>query len=177
MAATLPPNQLPGFRLMSGDDWNQMEAYIQAVVAGTVAGIYTGTFDGVLGGTAPAAASVTTLLASGLVTLSAGLKGNAVNAITAFAGGGQASATALTGLINNVTVVATAADSVKLPASAAGLMVLVTNSDAADSMQVFGAGTDTINDVATATGVAQAAGKTALYICPVAGKWYRLLSA
>jgi hypothetical protein len=76
-----------------------------------------------------------------------------------------------------VATVGTAADSVKLPVSVAGMVVQLVNDDAANSMQVFGSGTDTINDVATATGVAQAAGKAATYSCPVAGKWYRNLSA
>jgi hypothetical protein len=101
--------------------------------------------------------------------------------ITAFAGGGQSSATALTTITNEVTAVATAADSVKLPApSKVGQIVVVTNAHASNSMQVFGAGTDTINGVATGTGVAQAAGKTALYVAVTTGtaaKWYRLLSA
>ena len=48
---------------------------------------------------------------------------------------------------------------------APGLRVLVRNS-AANSMQVFGAGTDTINAVATATGVAQAATTSALSLTP-----------
>lgn len=51
------------------------------------------------------------------------------------------------------------------------------NSAAANSMQVFGSGTDTINDVVTATGVAQAAGKGAWYVDVAAGKWYRSLGA
>jgi hypothetical protein len=36
-------------------------------------------------------------------------------------------------------------------------------------MQVFGSGTDTINGVATATGVAQAAGKTGIYVATTTG--------
>lgn len=106
--------------------------------------------------------------------------GGATDAVTAFAGGGQTSATQLTGVAANVTVVATAADSVKLPLAQAGMFFALTNQDAADSMQVFGAGTDTINGVATATGVAQAAGKSALYFATTsapAGKWFRILSA
>ena len=126
------------------------------------------TASGTLGVTG--ASTLSTLTLSGLLTASA------ADGITAFAGGGQASATALTKTVNRVATVATAADSVKLPASAAGLVVLVVNG-AANSMQVFGAGTDTINDVATGTGVAQAGGKAASYFCPVAGKWYRTLSA
>lgn len=101
---------------------------------------------------------------------------SAVDALTAHAGGGQSSATALTKTVNRVTTVATAADSVTLPVSQAGMMVAVVNSGA-NSMQVFGTTPDTINAAATGTGVAQAAAKTALYVCPVAGKWFQLLSA
>ncbi|MCX5516225.1 hypothetical protein C3941_19745 [Kaistia algarum] len=97
--------------------------------------------------------------------------------ITARAGGGKTNATLLAAAINHVTVVATAADSVKLPASVAGMVVVVINGQASNSMQVFGSGSDTVNDVATGTGVAQGAGLTAIYFCPVAGKWYRTLSA
>lgn len=104
-------------------------------------------------------------------------------AITAFAGGGQTSARALTKRVNSIDTVATAADSVKLPLAVAGASVYLTN-NTANSMQVFGAGTDTINigagDVATATGVAHAANKTAEYICTKAapaGKWQRNMTA
>lgn len=108
----------------------------------------------------------------GLATgFSAGLQTQAyVNSVTAFAGGGQTSATALTGQINRVSTVATAGDSVKLPVSAAGMIVTVWN-DAAAPMQVFGAGTDTINAVATATGVAQMQKSVCIYSCVSAGLW------
>lgn len=102
---------------------------------------------------------------------------SAADALTAYAGGGQTNALQLTKGVNRISTVATAADSVKLPASVPGRIVFVINGAASNSMQVFGAGTDTVNDIATATGVAQAAGKSAVYICPVAGKWYRILSA
>lgn len=95
------------------------------------------------------------------------------NAITAHAGGGQGSATALPDEINNVTIVATAGDSVSLPVSIAGMEVVVIN-DAVNSMQVFGAGTDTIDDVATATGVSQNGKSAVLYSSPIAGKWYSI---
>ena len=97
----------------------------------------------------------------------------AANTITAFAGGGQASATLLTAQVVRVQTVATAADSVKLPPTTTpGLVVYLTNG-AANSMQVFGSNTDTINDVATATGVAHAGGLTAIYSSPAPGLWYR----
>jgi hypothetical protein len=91
--------------------------------------------------------------------------------LTAFAGGGQASALQLVGQMNRVTTVATAGDSVKLPASVAGLEVTVIN-HGANAMQVYGLGTDTINDVAAATGVSQMPGSTVLYFCTTAGNWY-----
>ena len=95
----------------------------------------------------------------------------AANALTAFSTGGQASATLLTADVNNVTTVAAAADSVKLPASAPGLKIVVINSGA-NPMQVFGNGTDTINGVAFGTGISQLAGSVVVYDCPVAGSWY-----
>src|SRR5688500_231683 len=78
--------------------------------------------------------------------------------ITAFAGGGQTSATQLTSAVNRLSTVATNADSVKLPpvsAADVGIEVEVIN-DGAATVQVFGSGTDTIDGVATATGVALA---------------------
>lgn len=96
--------------------------------------------------------------------------------VTARAGGGQTNATRLTASQIVVATVASAADSVRLPAAQRGAIVFMRN-NGANSMQVFGLGTDTINDVATTTGVAQANGVSAIYFCPVAGKWYRILSA
>ena len=59
----------------------------------------------------------------------------------------------------------------KLPASQAGLTIIVENAGA-NAMQVFGAGTDTVNGVATATGVSQMAGSVVLYTCRTAGAWF-----
>lgn len=67
--------------------------------------------------------------------------------ITAFATGGQTSATALTGEFNNVTTCATAGDSVKLPAAALGKNITVKNSGVA-SLAVFPATSDSINALA-----------------------------
>lgn len=100
----------------------------------------------------------------------------AEDSITAKAGGGKTNARVLTAQVNRITVCATAADSVLLPPSAAGLSVTVINSGAA-SAQVFGAGIDTINGVATGTGVSQAAGVTVTYICLTAGAWFTLVGA
>jgi len=67
--------------------------------------------------------------------------------ITAVAGGGQATATLLSSLYNNVTTVATAKDSVMLPTAVAGKTVYVKNSGAA-SLDVFPYTGDSINDLA-----------------------------
>jgi len=94
----------------------------------------------------------------------------------------KANATRLNAVHNLVATVAGAADSVLLPPGYVGLEITIVN-DGAESMQVFGSGSDTINDVATGTGVAQAAGIMALYRCYAynpttkVARWFRLLSA
>jgi hypothetical protein len=114
---------------------------------------------------AAVAASVTNL---GIVNVAA-LAIAVTDSITAHAGGGHADATALTAFINNLGTVATNADSVVLPTMTAGEVCIVSNQGAA-SAQVFGAGTATINGVATDTGVALAAGKTGIYAAVTASK-------
>lgn len=102
------------------------------------------------------------------------------NALTAKAGGGQASHTAATTLIlglNRVTTVATAADSVLLPAALAGMYLVVTNAAAANSMNVFPAVGDNVNALADDAAFAVAANKTALFFCAVDGTWNAVLTA
>ena len=96
-------------------------------------------------------------------------------ALTAHAGGTKAAALSLksTCSFHDVATVATAADSILLPQAKEGEFHFVKNSGAA-SMQVFGQGTDTIDSVATGTGVAQLAGDGVLYYCLVPGNWIRL---
>ena len=91
--------------------------------------------------------------------------------------GGRASAVPVTTMITRVTTVASAADSVMLPPAAPGLDLTLINAAAANAMQVFGNGSDTIDGTAGSTGVSQAAGKTVQYISTVAGAWHRLISA
>ena len=108
------------------------------------------------------------------LTLYGLLAESATDTITAHSGGTQAAALALTTEINRLTVVAAAGDSVKLPLAQAGLDVVVVNSGA-NNCQVFGSGTDTINDQATATGITQMANSVCLYVCTTAapaGKYY-----
>jgi hypothetical protein len=82
----------------------------------------------------------------------------------------QATALALTADINRLTTVG-ANSGVLLPPSLPGLTVIVIN-HGANPVQVYGAGTDTIDDVATATGVAQMVNSVCLYSCTLATKWY-----
>lgn len=96
-------------------------------------------------------------------------------ALTAHAGGTQAAALALTARYNRVDTVGSAADSVLLiAATQLGQRQHVKNNAGVNALQMFGAGTDTINAVATATGVALAAGKSVEVICTKiapAGNW------
>lgn len=92
--------------------------------------------------------------------------------ITAFAGGGQANATQIVTQIARITTVTTAGDSIKLPPATKGLEILVIQ-HGANACQVYGSGTDTIDDVATATGVSQMANSTCIYTCAEEGdNWY-----
>jgi hypothetical protein len=91
--------------------------------------------------------------------------------ITAFAGGGQAGATPITTEVARVTTVATAGDSVMLPPAVQGLALMVIN-HGTKAMQVFGTGTDTIDDQAAATGVAQMVNSVVIFLCVTNGKWY-----
>ena len=91
--------------------------------------------------------------------------------ITAHAGGGQTLGFQLTSEVNRVTTVATAGDSCVLPPSAPGLSIMVIN-HGANPVQLYGQGSDQIDDVAAATGVSQMQGSVAFYICATAGQWY-----
>lgn len=91
--------------------------------------------------------------------------------LTAHAGGGKASALVLAARINHIGTVATTADSLLLPPALAGLTITIIHRGA-NAAQVFGQGTDTINGVATATGVSQSATTIASYYCPALGLWF-----
>src|SRR5258708_9836182 len=98
---------------------------------------------------------------------------NLETGITALAGGGQTGATALTAEVSRVDTVASGNDSVSLrkitlatpfEAKPGGLgFIMFVRNNGANSMQVFGATPDTINAVATGTGVAVGSGKSAIF--------------
>lgn len=106
----------------------------------------------------------------GAQTFSAIKRNKATNAITAFATGGQASATALTSEINSITVCATAGDSVKLPTSVAGMMIQVSNLGAT-AAAVFPISGDLIDALAANASVSLAVGRSIIFTCAVAGSW------
>ena len=91
--------------------------------------------------------------------------------MTALAGGGQVGATQIASEIARFTTVATAGDSAMLPQATAGLTLMVIN-HGAKPMQVFGNGTDTIDDQVAATGVSQMVNSVVIYVCTTQGKWY-----
>lgn len=96
--------------------------------------------------------------------------------LSAHAGGGQASATPMTAMMNRVTTVATIADSVSLPPSVNGMQVVTVNA-AANSMNVFPATGEQINALGANSAFAVAGGKTAMFSCVTAGQWHSILSA
>lgn len=108
------------------------------------------------------------------------LQSSVDNAITAFAGGGQASAYQLAAAFNRVTVVATAADSVKLPAictaANVGLQVWVSNADTTDALNVFPPVGDTINLLSANTAISVPNIKSMTFFCVAAGAWQSVLS-
>jgi hypothetical protein len=113
--------------------------------------------------------------------------------ITATASGGQANAYLLQAQQSRVDTVASPNDSVALPKVIAvgdsacypgniGMIMFVRN-NTGNSMQVFGVTPDTINAVATGTGVAVPANKSAIFWCDSytqstnVGTWQMNLSA
>lgn len=99
------------------------------------------------------------------------------NAIVAFAGGGQGSATQLTKQISRVVTVGSAGDSVKLPAALAGNQMVVINAAAANAMDVFPASGEYINALAVDLAISVAANKTIAFYCAVDGIWNSILTA
>ena len=102
---------------------------------------------------------------------------SAQDGLTAKAGGGQGGGPTINRMINRVTTVATAADSITLPVSARGLTITIVNAAAANSMNVFPNTGDAINALAANAAYALAAGKTATFYCTAAGQWHTVLSA
>lgn len=182
-AYTVTPGQLAVFVGRSATLWYTAAA-TDTITGLTSTAAELNTLHQVVAGTAKASSAlvlgaqknVDTLNVALLSVGAAGIEA----AVTAHSGGGQAAAFALsaTKSFHDVTVVAAGNDSVALPlATGSGNLHLVKNSAAANSLQVFGSGTDTIDGIATGTGVAILAGKARWFIDDGAGTWESLLGA
>jgi hypothetical protein len=99
------------------------------------------------------------------------------NALTAHVGGGQGSALALSKAINRVTTVASAGDSVKLPAGLAGESVVVVNAAASNAMDCFPASGESINALSANTALSIVANTTVIFFCAVNGVWNSVVTA
>jgi hypothetical protein len=102
--------------------------------------------------------------------LGGGFSTFATSVITASTTHTQAGATPITTM--NVAVnTANASDAVLLPTAVPGLEVTIVNLSAANAMQVYATGSNTINGTAGATGVSQLASAVTIYFCFQAGAW------
>ena len=108
---------------------------------------------------------------TGNVTVSGYIDQSTGNALTA-AGTNRATALVLAKAVNNITTAAASTGAV-LPASATvgvGGSVIIFNAGA-NPITVYGAGSDTIDTVAGATGVPLTNAKRCIYICVAANTW------
>lgn len=96
--------------------------------------------------------------------------------ITAFATGGQASATALTTEFNTVTVCATAGDSVKLPTPVTGLNITVKNIGAA-ALDIFPSTGVSINALAANLAVRLQPRSAAVFYATSATAWHTTIGS
>jgi len=101
-----------------------------------------------------------------------------VSGITAHAGGTKAAAFQLPAAVSFIEVgtVASVADSVLAPQAAAGSEFCIYNAGA-NSLDIYGRGTDTINAASTATAYVLGAGVSARFFCAINGAWAAIKSA
>lgn len=91
--------------------------------------------------------------------------------------GGRPAGNQLICAVSRINPCATAGDAVLLPPAIGGQMLAVSNGGVASAQVYAAVGTsDTINGVAAATGVALAAGKSALFCCAGPGVWFTIPS-
>ncbi len=107
-------------------------------------------------------------------TFTGNVKRSVTAGITAFATGGQGSATQLTTDINEISVCATAGDSVKMPTAIAGLDVVIIN-NGAKSCDVFPSSGDNLGS-GVDTAVSLGAGNNIIYTCYNTTNWEKSLS-
>lgn len=141
-----------------------------ATVSGSTKAINIGT-SGVSGSTTTISIGSAVSGATSTTTLS-GLVIDSISAAVSAAGATQATATALVSNINNVTVVAAAADGVRLPTAVAGMRILVRNTDAADTLKIYPATGGQINALGANAAYSLVAGLTIELFASTATQWY-----
>lgn len=134
----------------------------KAINLGT-AGLSGSTTTIAIGSAVSGATSTTTL--NGLVI-------DSISAAVSAAGSTQGTATALVSNINNVTVVAAAADGVRLPTAVAGMRILVRNTDALDTLKIYPATGGQINALGANAAYSLIAGLTIELMATTATQWY-----
>jgi hypothetical protein len=93
--------------------------------------------------------------------------------ITAHAGGGQGSAVPLTAMLNFISTVVTAGDSVILPSAVPGSVITVINqSSTATGPNVFPQSGQTINALAANTAIAVPPQSVLIFFCGISGSWW-----
>jgi len=107
---------------------------------------------------------------TGSITAGTNFKRAVQDALTAFATGGQSSATAITKDIAVFSTVATAADSGKLPTSSAGLHIIVYNRGS-NAMALFPATGDAIDGLSANSSISIPSGDSIAASCRAAGQW------
>lgn len=135
--------------------------------------INSATVSGTIGGNATLSGNLTlsgTNTHSGSTTFSGLVTGSGVNSITAFAGGGQASATALTRNTSFVTTVASSGDSVRLPTAALSLSVVVYNLGA-NSLNIFPVSGSAIDALGANVAYSLAAGASRVFDGQTTTQW------
>jgi sugar lactone lactonase YvrE len=141
-----------------------------ATASGSTKTINIGT-AGVSGSTTTIAIGSAVSGATSTTTLN-GLVIDSISAAVSAAGANQANATPLVSNINNVTVVASAADGVRLPTAVAGMRILVRNTDAADILKIYPATGGQINALGANAAYSLVMGTTIELFASTATQWY-----
>lgn len=93
------------------------------------------------------------------------LVGSVEDSITATAGGTKAAAYKLSATISRISVAASSGDSVLLPTPAYVGQILQVINDGASPIDIYGSNSDTIDGVATATGVVLTNASRSFFTC------------
>ena len=113
-----------------------------------------------------------TFVHAGALTLAAGLNLTSIStALTAAVGSGQGDGPITTTVINRYGTVGTAGDAATLPTAVAGMVVIVANLAATNSMDVFPATGAAIGILGTNNAKAVAAGNTYIFIAVSSTQW------